>query len=78
MPKMYPFVTTIKADYLIASHNVINSFVFIIQASTNGIAKCDFLCCSAVEQRKRDYEVNQRSYTLLKKERLHIPSLNYS
>ena len=74
IPKMYPFVTTIQADYLISSHTVINSFVFIIQSSANGAAKCDFLCCSAFKQGDRNYETNQRSYTLLKKERLHISS----
>ena len=74
IPKMYPFVTTIQADYLISSHTFINSFVFIIQASSNGTAKCDFLCCSAFEQGDRNYETNQRSYTLLKKERIHITS----
>lgn len=73
-PKMYSFVTTIRADYLIASHTVISSFIFIIQATANGMAKCDFLCCSAFEQGNRDYETNQRRYTLLKKERFHIPS----
>ena len=30
IPKMYPFITNIKADYLIASHVVNNSYVFII------------------------------------------------
>jgi hypothetical protein len=36
--------------------------------------KCDFLCCSTFEKGKRDYETNQRARTLLKKERIHIPS----
>lgn len=30
MPRMYPFYTTIKADYLISSHTNINNFIFII------------------------------------------------
>ena len=72
MPKMYPFITGIKADYLISSHFEINSFVFIIQATPQGDAKCDFLCCSIFAKGDRDYETNQRSRTLLKKECIHI------
>ena len=72
MPRMYPFITGIKADYLISSHFEINSFVFIIQATPQGEAKCDFLCCSIFAKGDRDYETNQRSRTLLKKERIHI------
>ena len=74
MPRMYPFITNIKADYLIASHVVIDSYVFIIHTSPNGDAKCDFLCCSAFAKGERDYETNQRKRALLQKERLHIPS----
>ena len=72
MPCMYPFYTQIKADYLISCHSDITSFVFIIQAHENGTAKCDYLCCSAFKQGDRDYEANQRSRALLKKERIHI------
>lgn len=74
MPQMYPFFTNIKADFLLASHIDIASYIFIIHTSPNGDAKCDFLCCSAFTQGNRDYEINQRKYTLLKKERLHIPT----
>lgn len=74
MPRMYSFYTSIKADYLIASHVVIDSFVFIIHTSPNGDAKCDFLCCSAFAKGDRDYEQNQKKRALLKKERIHIPS----
>lgn len=74
MPRMYPFVTNIKADYLIASHIVIDSYVFIIHTTPTGDAKCDFLCCSAFAKGERDYEANQRKRVLLKKERIHIPS----
>ena len=74
MPRMYPFITNIKADYLIASHIVIDSYVFIIHTSPTGDAKCDFLCCSAFTKGERDYEANQRKRTLLVKERIHIPS----
>ncbi len=51
MPQMYPFITNIKADYLIASHIVTDSYVFIIHTTSNGDAKCDFLCCSAFTRR---------------------------
>ena len=33
MPRMYPFITNIKADYLIASHIAIYSYVFIIHTT---------------------------------------------
>ena len=42
--------------------------------SPNGDAKCDFLCCSTFAKGDRDYEQNQKKRTLLKKERIHIPS----
>lgn len=74
MPRMYSFYTNIKADYLIASHVVIDSFVFIIHTSPDGDAKCDFLCCSTFAKGDRDYEQNQKKRVLLKKERIHIPS----
>lgn len=74
MPRMYPFITNIKADYLIASHIVIDSYVFIIHTTPSGDAKCDFLCCSAFAKGERDYEANQRKRALLKKERIHIAS----
>lgn len=74
MPRMYPFFTNIKADYLIASHILIDSYVFIIRTTPNGDAKCDFLCCSAFAKGERDYEKNQRKRALLKIERIHIPS----
>ena len=74
MPRMYPFITNIKADYLIASHINIDSFIFIIRSTPQGEAKCDFLCCSIFEEGDRDYEANQRSRSLLKKERIHIPT----
>lgn len=74
LPRMYPFITNIKADYLIVSHVVLDSYVFIIHTSPKGAAKCDFLCCSAFSKGERDYEMNQRKRVLLKKERIHIPS----
>lgn len=74
MPQMYPFITNIKANYLITSHIVIDSYVFIIHTTPKGTAKCDFLCCSAFAKGKRDYETNQRKCALLKKERIHIES----
>ena len=72
MPQFYPFVTKIKADYLISSRIEPTAFVFIIRESPYGNAVCDFLCCSTFEESGRDYRANQRSRTLLKKERVHI------
>lgn len=73
-PRMYPFITGIKADYLISSHFSVDNFIFIIKANSQGELKCDFLCCSIFEKGDRDYETNQRPRTLMKKERIHIPS----
>lgn len=74
MSRMYPFHTSIKADYLISSHFSVNNFIFIIRANAQGELKCDFLCCSIFEKGDRNYETNQRARTLMKKERIHIPS----
>lgn len=74
MPIMYPFNTSINADYLISSHFGFDSFIFIIKASSQSELKCDFLCCSIFKKGERDFEANQRSRTLMKKERIHIPS----
>ena len=49
MPRMYPFITGIKADYLISSHFSVDNFIFIIKANSQGELKCDFLCCSIFE-----------------------------
>ena len=48
--------------------------IFIIKANAQGELKCDFLCCSIFEKGDRDYETNQKARTLMKKERIHIPS----
>ena len=74
MPRKYPFITSIKADYLISSHFSVDNFIFIIKANAQGELKCDFLCCSIFEKGDRDYETNQKARTLMKKERIHIPS----
>lgn len=78
MPCKYPFYTQIKADYLISCHSDITSYIFIIQTNTDGTAKFDYLCCSAFKQGDRDYETNQRSCALLKKNayisaQIHLP-----
>lgn len=72
MPRMYPFYTQIKADYLISCHSDVTSFVFIIQDDADSTTKSDYLCCSVFKQGDRDYESNQRPRVLLKKERIHI------
>lgn len=50
VPRFYPFVTKIKADYLISSQGEPTAFVFIIKESPSGDAVCDFLCCSALKK----------------------------
>ena len=73
--RMYPFFTSIKADYILSSHYKLDNFIFIIKATAKDELKCDFVCCSIFEKDdQRNYETNQRSRTLLRKERIHIPS----
>ncbi len=74
MPRMYPFTTNIKADYLISSHLNIDNYIFIIKESSHDELKCDFLCCSIFAKGDRDYEANQRLRKLMKKERIHLPT----
>ena len=67
--------TSIKADYILSSHYKLDNFIFIIKATAKDELKCDFVCCSIFEKDdQRNYETNQRSRTLLRKERIHIPS----
>lgn len=74
-PQYYSFSTRIKADYLISSVSSPIDFIFIIQSDPHGEAAiCDFVCCSAFTQTERDYRENQRPRTILKKERVHIPT----
>lgn len=73
MPQFYSFTTQIKADYLISSATAPVDFIFIIKSnSSDENSICDFVCCSAFTQTKRDYRENQRSRSILKKERVHI------
>jgi hypothetical protein len=74
MPRFYSFKTTINADYVISSHTDFDSFVFILQEQQGFQDEHNFICCSGFVKGIRDYEENQRSRTLLKKERIHIPS----
>ena len=74
MSRMYPFTTTIKADYLISSHKDLSSYVFLIQAHPVENTTHNYLCCSAFVKGERDYETNQRLRVILKKERLHLAS----
>ena len=56
MPRFYSFTTQIKADYLISSATAPVDFIFVIKSSSSGdISICDFVCCSAFTQTKRDY-----------------------
>ena len=66
MPRFYPFVTSINADYLIASHVDGTSYVFMIREGERSIVS-DCICCSTFVKDIRDYEQNQRPFTLLKK-----------
>lgn len=73
MPRFYSFTTQIKADYLISSTTAPVDFIFIIKSnSSDENSICDFVCCSAFTQTKHDYQENQRSRSILKKERVHI------
>ena len=58
MPRMYPFYTNIKADYLISSHFSTDNFIFIIKSNKQGELKCDFLCCSIFEKGDK-FETNK-------------------
>lgn len=66
MPRFYSFVTSIRADYLIASHMGDVSFVFLIREGERSLVS-DCICCSAFQKDGRDYEQNQRPFTLMKK-----------
>lgn len=72
-PRVYPFYTSIKADYLFVSHSD-ESYVFVIRAGVPERAENAFSCCSIFRQDSRDYTINQRSRTILRKERIYIPT----
>ena len=74
LPKMYPFYTNMKADYLISSHINFTSYIFIIQSNKSSPVESNYLCCSLFEKSERDYKTNQKTLTILKKERIHIPT----
>lgn len=73
-PQYYPFRTAIKADFLISSRVSSVNYVFVIQSTTSNKQEQNYLCCSAFAKGDRDYEANQRKRTLLKKEKLHLPT----
>ena len=75
MPRFYSFHTSIQADYLIASHLKDVSFVFLIREGERSTAS-DCICCSTFLKDNRDYEQNQRSYTLMKKTKLNLNTGN--
>ena len=64
MPRMYPFITGIKADYLISSHFSVDNFIFIIKANAQGELKCDFLCCSIFKKGDRELNVKVGQFYL--------------
>lgn len=53
VPRFYPFITKIKADYLITTQQEPISFVFIIKESPSGESVCDYLCFSAFAKGER-------------------------
>ncbi len=73
-PQHYPFRTSIKADFLISSRVNSTNYVFVIQSATLNQQEDNYLCCSAFTKGDRNYEANQRKRTLLKKERIHLPT----
>lgn len=73
MARYYPFHTKINADYLISSHLDNTDFIFIINSERDS-ASVEYTCCSIFEQEERNYEEGQRELTLLKKERIYIPT----
>ena len=73
MPRFYSFVTSIRADYLIASHYKNTSYVFMIREGERSVIS-DCVCCSAFVKDSRDYEQNQRSFALLHKSKTNLSS----
>ena len=71
LPTVYgSFRTTIRADYIIKTQG---DFMFIIKASVPANDD-EFHCCSIFEQGQRDYTENQQRRTILKKERIYLPT----
>lgn len=48
MSRMYPFITNIKADYLITSHLVMDSYAFITHTTPKGDAYSKVQLCSVL------------------------------
>ncbi len=71
-PDFYPFTTMIKADYLISSHIHPRRFIFIIKINQFNKGNVEYHCCSSFIKENRDYEINQRRRTILKKEKVNI------
>lgn len=74
MKRMYPFTTTINADYIISYKGDKNSFTFIVKSSDQLDGEKNYLCCSVFTEGERDYSINQRQRIVLRKERIYIPS----
>ncbi len=66
MAKFSPFTTQIKADYLISSNVNRASYVFLIRISRDELS-CKCVCSSAFLKSNRNFDTNQRPYSLLKK-----------
>ena len=70
-PELYPFSTTIKANYLISSTEH-EEFVFLVSLSGRTRNPIHCSCCSIFSKGSRNYEYSQRKFTILKKERLDL------
>lgn len=69
-PDLYPFYTSISADFLLAYHSDSVYFMFIVRNGT--IQDFDFTFVSVFSADSRDYETNQRQRTILKKTKINL------
>lgn len=69
-PDLYPFYTSISADYLLAYHSDSVYFMFIVRNGT--LQDFDFTFVSAFSADSRDYEANQRQRAILKKTKTNL------
>ena len=68
---LYPFHTSIQADYLISSEVNGLSFVFLFGGKPKALVR-ECICRSIFVMIDRNYEDNQRPYTILKKTRIDL------
>ena len=73
---LYPFYTSIKADFLLSYHSDEIYFMFIIKNGSISVQSFDFTFVSAFSADSRNYEMNQRRRTILKKTKTNLLSGN--